>query len=220
MNELLTPSKIIHSKRRSIALVIDNNGDLIVRAPLKCTDESIISFILKKQKWIIEKRTQIQNSNYKIISYKDGDIVPILGKDYIIKLIDIKKIGFEENTILLPTLNPERSLKRYLINLAVQKISERVKYYSANFNFHYRQITITSAKTRWGSCGYNNGINFTYKLIMCPIEVVDYIVVHELCHTVEKNHSKKFWARVEAVLPNYKAQEKWLKDNKLIIDII
>ncbi len=220
MNELLIPSKIIHSRRRSLALVVDNNGDLIVRAPMRCNNESIFSFIIKKQNWIIEKRTNIKNSAYKPINYKDGDIVPILGKNYILKLGEGKQILFDNEFIILPVSSPEKSLKKYLIKLCSRTLTERVNYFCSAYKFKYRQITITSARTRWGSCGYNNGINFTYKLIMCPPEVIDYIVVHELCHTVEKNHSKKFWQKVESILPNYKQQEKWLKDNKCIIEII
>ena len=88
------------------------------------------------------------------------------------------------------------------------------------FGFNYESITISSARTNWGSCGAKNTLNFTYKLAMCPKPVVDYIIVHELCHTKVKNHSSKFWNEVQKCFPEYKTCEKWLKTNRAIINKI
>ena len=89
-----------------------------------------------------------------------------------------------------------------------------------SFLCNYSSISINSAKTRWGSCTPSNKLHFTYKLMLCPIPIVDYIIIHELCHTKVKNHSKKFWQLVEYYYPDYITCEKWLKKNRAIIEFI
>lgn len=100
-----------------------------------------------------------------------------------------------------------------LADKALKYIPERVRYYAPIVGVHYTRITIRNQKTRWGSCSSKGGLNFNCLLMLTPPEVIDYVVVHELCHRKEMNHSKAFWAEVEKVLPDYKSAKKWLKDN-------
>ena len=92
-------------------------------------------------------------------------------------------------------------------------ISRRVAYYAGIMGLSYGNITIRDQKSRWGSCSSTGNLNFSWRLILMPIEVMDYVVVHELAHLMEMNHSKAFWAEVEKVLPDYEVQRKWLKEN-------
>ena len=92
-------------------------------------------------------------------------------------------------------------------------IAERVQWYAAKYGFEYHQVKITKAKTRWGSCSPNGNLNFSWRLIMAPMQAIDYVVVHELVHLHEKNHARGFWAQVEAILPDYVQQVRWLKSN-------
>ena len=100
-----------------------------------------------------------------------------------------------------------------LANKALAYIPERVKYYAPIVGVNYTRITIRNQKTRWGSCSSKGGLNFNCLLMLTPPEVIDYVVVHELCHRKEMNHSKAFWAEVEKVLPDYKSAKRWLKEN-------
>ena len=100
-----------------------------------------------------------------------------------------------------------------LANKALKYIPERVKYFAPIVGVNYSRITIRNQKTRWGSCSTKGGLNFNCLLMLMPPEVIDYVVVHELCHRKEMNHSPAFWAEVEKVLPDYKVAKKWLKDN-------
>jgi predicted metal-dependent hydrolase len=97
--------------------------------------------------------------------------------------------------------------------IAKKTIPERVKYYAALIGVEYGRITIRCQRTRWGSCTSDGNLNFNCLLTMMPQEAMDCVVVHELCHRKELNHSPRFWAEVEKVLPGYKVQRKWLKDN-------
>lgn len=99
-----------------------------------------------------------------------------------------------------------------LANKALKYIPERVAYYAKQIGVNYGGITIRNQKTRWGSCSSKGNLNFNCLLMLTPPEVIDYVVVHELCHRKEMNHSKAFWSEVEKVLPDYKDQIKWLKD--------
>ena len=100
-----------------------------------------------------------------------------------------------------------------LADKALKYIPERVKYFAPIVGVNYSRITIRNQKTRWGSCSTKGGLNFNCLLMLMPPEVIDYVVVHELCHRKEMNHSPAFWAEVEKVLPDYKVAKKWLKDN-------
>lgn len=99
-----------------------------------------------------------------------------------------------------------------LADKALKYIPERVAYFAKQIGVDYGNITIRNQKTRWGSCSSKGNLNFNCLLMMTPPEIIDYVVVHELCHRKEMNHSKAFWSEVEKVLPEYKAWVKWLKD--------
>ncbi len=92
-------------------------------------------------------------------------------------------------------------------------ISQRIKAISDIHGFQYKKICLTSAKKRWGSCSYNNCIRINWRLIMAPADIIDYVIIHELAHTIHKNHSRNFWNYVGLVMPDYKISIKWLKDN-------
>lgn len=105
----------------------------------------------------------------------------------------------------------EEEIER-LIKLAKQVIPEKVAYYARLMEVTYGRITIRKQKTRWGSCSLEGNLNFNGLLMMVPPEVLDYVVVHELCHRLEMNHSSRFWSQVENVIPNYRKPRKWLKE--------
>lgn len=103
--------------------------------------------------------------------------------------------------------------RQHLQNKACVVISRRVAYYAEKLGVSYGKITLRQQKTRWGSCAANGNLNFNWLLILAPPEVLDYVVVHELCHRREMNHSQVFWKEVEKILPDYQERQKWLKDN-------
>ena len=218
--ELIIPNKIIKSNRKSISLIVKNNGEFIVRAPINCKDSEIFKFISRKHDWIIKKRQEHYDNPFHKITFTTTEQITILGKQYNIILVNSSRVKLNENLIEIPKDKSKDKLISFLRNYARKYLTERVRLISCLFNFKYYNITISSAKTNWGSCSHNNRLHFTYKLIMCPEDIIDYIVLHELCHTKVKNHSDKFWALVEKCNPNYKAYDKWLKKNRRIIEVI
>lgn len=111
--------------------------------------------------------------------------------------------GVQENPLLVS------KYKKY----ARKILESRVTYLQQFTGGQYTSITIRDQKTRWGSCSGRGTLSFNWRLILAPPEILDYVVVHELCHLTHMNHSKEFWALVESVIPDYKIKRKWLKEN-------
>lgn len=219
--ELLTPDKIIYSKRKSIALNITNTGDFVVRAPKNCQEEQIYKFIVQKSDWIIKHRLKAKNSyiNNTFIIENNAKF-NILDETYTILLSNKKKVEIIGSNLLIPIENKEQYLIMFLKKQAKMIIKERVEQFASQFNLKYNTVSISSAKTNWGSCSYNNKLHFTYRLLLCPNDVLNYVIIHELAHTQIKNHSREFWALVANFCPNYKIYNKWLKDNKYLMERI
>ncbi len=114
--------------------------------------------------------------------------------------------------------NPRRELTQQEIRLLTTRakriIPQRVRYYAEMMGVDYGRITIRMQKSRWGSCSSKKNLNFNCLLMRAPDEIIDYVVVHELCHLKEMNHSKRFWAEVEKVIPDYADRRKWLRDHQ------
>ena len=111
----------------------------------------------------------------------------------------------------LPKLTAEQV--HALAEKALCVIPDRVRQYAPLVGVTYGRITIRNQRTRWGSCSGKGNLNFNCLLMLCPPEILDYVVVHELCHRKELNHSDRFWSEVERVMPDYRSRRKWLKDN-------
>ena len=133
-------------------------------------------------------------------------------QDWILKHVKkrMNEIREKENT---PAITLTSADVQKLAKDALEYIPERVRHFAPVIGVTYGRITIRNQKTRWGSCSSKGNLNFNCLLMLTPPEVIDYVVVHELCHRLEMNHSPKFWAEVERILPNYKVQKEWLKDN-------
>ena len=114
--------------------------------------------------------------------------------------------------VVAPEKLTEQEVKR-LREKTMQLVTERVKHYAPMMGVQYHQIVIRTQRTRWGSCSSKGNLSFNCLLGLMPPEVLDYVVVHELCHLIEMNHSKQFWDAVEQMMPDYKVHRKWLKDN-------
>lgn len=220
---MIEPKKIVKSRRKTIALVIDSDGELIVRAPFYASNRDIMRFVQEKQDWIEQKSEEmkLKKQERPKLALQDGETIPYLGRECMIFRGMTKKIYFDGKAFLLPEAGDAGTkLVTWYKKRAAVILRERVETIAKNMQVVPEGIKITSAKTRWGSCSGTNHINFSWRLIMCPPEVVDYVVVHELCHILHKNHSRSFWESVERVDASYREHEKWLKDNRRIMEIL
>ena len=166
--------KLVRSKRKTLSIEINENCEIIIRAPLKMSEREIEKFILEKLDWIRKslEKMKVRAENRRI--YTDEDI----------------KALYKKAKELLP---------------------ERVKYWAGVTGFMPTGVKITGAKKRFGSCSPKNSLCFSVYLFDYPMEAIDYVIVHELCHIREHNHSPAFWALVKKYLPDYKERQNLLK---------
>jgi predicted metal-dependent hydrolase len=211
-------NKLTRSKRRTIALIIERDGTLTVRAPMRASHAMIEEFIQQKADWIIRTRGKLQAlEKIPAKRYFEGETFLFLGSFFDLKLVGLQRpsLQFDNGFTLSHSAQTkgEQCFTRWYKERAYEIISKRVQEYARQYSFAPKQVKITSAKTRWGSCSPNGTLNFTWRLVMAPLDVIDYVVVHELAHLRVKNHSSKFWKVVEAIDPDYKKKRMWLREN-------
>lgn len=214
--------QVVRSNRKSVALVIDNEANLIVRAPIQMPDKTIDEFVHKKRRWINEKQQQVAvfGEKHPPVVVETGESIMYLGSNYAIIKDAVESVEVSGNELLVPENYDVEELTSWLKEQATQIISERVALYANVMGVVPGTIKLSEAKARWGSCSTKDNLNFAWRLIMCPLYVIDYVVVHELSHITYKNHSSAFWARVKTVLPIYEDAQEWLKINKKLMEIL
>ncbi len=216
------PYEIIRSKRKSLGLTIDNEGRLIVRAPIRLSEKHITNFIKEKEQWISEKQGQARASaaKYSPITLENGENILYLGEYYTVQRQAGQAVTIEDGKLLVPDEMIPAGFAGWLKDQAGTMIKKRVVYYAEMMGVKYTSVKMSAARRRWGSCGAADTLNFAWRLVMCPISVIDYVVVHELCHIIHKDHSVKFWNLVAELMPDYKRCQKWLRQNRALMDII
>lgn len=185
-------------------------------------DTTIDEFVHKKRRWINEKQQQVAvfGEKHPPVVVETGESIMYLGSNYAIIKDAVEIVEISGNELILPEGYDIGTLTTWLKEQAMQIISERVALYANVMGVAHGTVKLSEAKARWGSCSTKNNLNFAWRLIMCPLSVIDYVVVHELSHISYKNHSPAFWARVKTVLPNYEDDQEWLKVNKKLMEII
>jgi hypothetical protein len=214
--------KIIRSKRKTISLGVTPDATLVVRAPFDTSVEKIQELVIQKRFWIKEKMVAVKKNGITTDKeFENGEGFLFLGKSYKLKIQDCDKIELSGGLCLPKKYknNAREKLIEWYREKALEKITERVEWYSKNTGWRFKSVKINDAKSRWGSCGASGSLNFTWRLIMAPIAIVDYVVVHEMAHIQEKGHSKKFWNRIKTILPDYEQREKWLKENRKFLNV-
>ena len=171
---------VIRSNRKTVAIQVNSDLSVTVRAPRSVSEKDIEEILKKKEAWISKHIEKIKET----------------------------KERFEAE----PTEKLTREKVIALADEALKVIPERVEYFAKVIGVTYGKITVRNQKTRWGSCSSKGNLNFNCLLMLAPPEVLDYVVVHELCHRKQMNHSKAFWLEVAKVLPHYKEVRKWLKE--------
>ena len=211
--------ELIRAKRRTIAIQVRADGKVIVRAPLRVAEKVIRTFVESKADWITRKKAEAAlRPLVAERSFRDGEIFLLLGRKIPLKVVPSQRAAltltnaaFLISAKALP--NAANVFEKWYKAYALQVLNERVRLYAAQHGFQPGRIRISSARTRWGSCSTNGTLSFTWRLVMAPLDVVDYVVIHELVHLRVHNHSKTFWEGVAALIPDYKHRVAWLKAN-------
>ena len=205
------------SKRKTVAIYV-RDGSVEVRAPLRMVKYDIDRFVMSKEKWITDKlvisnERSAQRESF-ILDYNSS--LTYRGKQYPIEAREGERAGFDgERFYMPPKLMPEQiketGIKIYRL-LAKNYLIGRTSEYALRMSVVPAAVKITGARTRWGSCSGKKSINYSWRLIMADDDVIDYIIVHELAHLTELNHSERFWKIVENTLPDYIIRQARLKE--------
>jgi len=214
---------LIRSKRKTIAIHITKEGQVEVRAPHKAKQKDINAFVISKRDWIEKHLKRMEEAKESRLDFtlNYGEYLRLMGRTYPIVERLGDKIGFDGQCFYLPPNLPSSLIKEMVISIYKQvakgTLTHRTMAYARETGLMPTAIKVNSAKTRWGSCSSKKSINFSWRLIMADEKVIDYVIVHELAHLKELNHSPRFWAVVESILPDYKKRQKRLKEFQKMI---
>jgi len=221
---MIVPDEVIRSNRRTLSLSILKNGKVVVKAPTKMREETISNFISSKQGWIQTKLNAVYATNAKFQDVISMEKVLIFGNKYSILLADTNKIELGNNLqIIFPTkiaANKRiKNLKTWLKKFAKSTLEQRLNYIANQYNFKPSAFKINDSSGRWGSCNSRGTICINFRVMMLPPAIADYILIHELCHLKEMNHSPRFWQLVSTIYSQVKAAREELKHYGFLLSL-
>ncbi|MBN2146936.1 MAG: M48 family metallopeptidase [Anaerolineales bacterium] len=209
--------QVIRTRRKTVALIVERDGRLVVRAPLRFPQAQILDLVRQKADWVRARQEEAHlraalSAEHRFV---EGECFWYLGETHPLAIVERSAPAltlrrcFELARPAQPQARPV--FEAWYRRQARQIITERVDMLAARWGLRYGRLRFSSARTRWGSCSRGGTLSFTWRLVMAPLPVIDYVVIHELAHLEHPNHSKAFWARVGEMLPDYAVRRKWLK---------
>ena len=203
---------LIRSKRKTITIYV-RDGNVEVRAPLKTPKYEIDQFVASKEKWI---KSRLAASSERLAQRKNfsldyGDCVTYRSKQYPIVAKEGKRVGFDEERFYMPPEQIKAACVQIYRSLAKRDLTPKVLDFAKQMQVTPVAVKINGANFRWGSCSTKKSLNFSWRLIRAEDSIIDYVVVHELAHIIEMNHSERFWAIVDSVLPDFRERKAKLR---------
>lgn len=213
------------NKRKTVSIYVEPNGDVNVLAPEKISVNDLNHIIEKKKYWIYKSLSELEELNATSVKreIKNGEGFLYLGKSYKLK---IKKNLKQPLSLRQGRFHLDRDYQDYAIEYFIKfykskgekHIQQRVDYFKGKLGVTPNPIRIMDLQNRWGSCS-DKYINFHWKIMMAPMQIIDYVIVHELAHLIEAKHNDKFWEIIESVIPDYKTRKDWLRINGANLDL-
>lgn len=208
---------VIYAARKTLTITVERDRSVVVRAPHGTPREQIDAIVERKKLWLYEKISHVQKHDrpLKPREFISGSTVLYLGKNYRLEIIseDFDGVLFDQK-FLISKASAARApelLREWYMRRAKERFTPLALTYARHMGVRYNDILISDLKYRWGSCTPKNNLNFNWRLIKAPLRVVEYVVVHELTHLLESNHTADFWAVVRNQLPDYLKSKDWLK---------
>lgn len=217
--------ELVKGRGKRLSAMIDEYGRMVVRVPQGVPHAAVDSFVEKHKRWLVTQYYQaLEQCKAFLHEFAEGEALYFLGKPYPLKIREGgtgRRVRVERlpDCFLIQGTDLTKEIKKaamedwYIRNARI-RFESRCAYFAPLLGVTYHTIRIKNQKSRWGSCSGKGNLNFNWKLIMAPEEVLDYLVVHELCHLKYMNHSKEFWSLVASLLPDYKKQEQWIEENQ------
>ncbi len=220
---------LIRSKKRrkTISLHVKDDGEIVIYTPYRTPKWEIEKFLKEKQSWIAKKVSEGEKRKKEAEkTFLPGEKFLYLGEWYPLEMKESVNeelpltLAFGKFILRRDHLGKARDLfYHWYKKEAKEKITARVAHYSNRFQLLPEGIRITNARSRWGSCSRHNRLSFSWRIIMASLTIIDYVLIHELVHIREKNHSKKFWDDLESILPDYRKHRSWLRENGHLLQL-
>lgn len=219
--------KIIYSSsRKTLTITVERDRSIVVRAPTGTHPDKIQQIVESRKQWLYEKihheqkyRVPLHPTGKELVN---GESLLYLGRYYRLELVDDQtEIKFINNRFRVPkalTENGGEIFQDWYIQKAKEKILPRVNLYAKKLGVRFNQAKITDSKYRWGSCTPQDNVNFNWRLIKAPMFVIDYVVVHELAHLIESNHTPRFWQIIRSQIATMDKAKQWLKEHGQMLE--
>ena len=214
--------KIVRSpKRKTLTISVERDRTIIVHAPESTSEQTVQRLVDSKRQWIFEKLHHAQKYQERIHppgkEVVSGESAPYLGRDYRIEITETESGEVEFSRFFMVPVSHQRqrreALKAWYVDRAKETILPRVEQAARELGVTFKAAKVVDNQYRWGSCTVNSTVNFNWRLIKAPMFVIDYVVVHELAHLLENNHTPRFWNIVRANTPKMEKAQAWLKDH-------
>ena len=209
-----------HKRARRLLMRLDyaeSNPSINVTVPPNCTVNDVTRFLQRAQVWLEMQLQQRNTESQSRIVFQEGAIISVLGRHVCIQrsqLKTVKQIHVHKDKLIIPEqLFETHHIQAFLQGELKQYLEQKTWQYAHTLNETVSKLSVRALKSRYGSCSSSRRISFASKLVFAPLKVIEYVCVHEVAHLKEMNHSQRFWEIVATLLPNYKAQEQWLKLN-------
>ena len=211
--------KVNKTKRRTTEIVVDTSGVEILTSEQK-SHKQIQNLVKKNSRWIFRKQLWANNQSDLKIIFKQGSKLPYLGKKYFLKIEESKNEGIclSQGKFLIKvkkntTKKVQKIFKNWLKQHAQKIIEKRAHQYEEKLGVKFDKIIIKDHKERWGSVSSNNTININLSILCAPSKIIDYVIIHELCHLKIPDHSPKYWNLLYKMMPDYEIHKEWLSVN-------
>ncbi len=222
---VIAPDIILKSNRKTLSLCVMKDGSVVVHAPNRASESQIERFVLSKQPWLASKIAIIENTRQKFSEVISGEECLFFGVQCKkIKSDTTRRIDFDQNhNIVVPNGVGEDKeillIKNWYKKQAKEILVKRTKEIMNKIKLIPSDIKINDAKCKWGSCNTKGVVSFNWRVVMLEPAVIDYVIVHELCHLVEFNHSKKFWSLVNTFLSDAHKRKQKIKEYAFLLDM-
>jgi len=217
--------------RKTTDIVIERDGSVVVRPPVDCTPEEVDRVVDSKRVWIYRNLAEWKDLNACAVvrEWVNGETFLYLGREHRLKLVNetSESLKLKNGSFCLgrPTIEERgpvaarEAFKNYYTTKGKERLAARVDFYAPKAGVGPKKIMVKDMGYRWASCSASGNLNFHWKCMMAPARIIDYIVVHELCHMHHANHSDAFWNEVDKVLPDYRERKNWLRLHGAKLDL-
>lgn len=223
--------EVVRSRRSTADIIIERDGSVLVRAPEWADDDQIANIVTSKHYWIFRGLAEWRNLNATRVlrEYKNGEGFLYLGRAYRLLLVGdqdeplqlrngrftMRRDLAEQGDITAT----KAAFRDYYIARGLERLRQRVDYYTPKVGMSATSVEVRDLGNRWASCSSTGALAFHWKCMMAPQTIIDYIVVHELCHFHHRDHTDAFWNEVDKVLPDYRERKDWLRRNGAGLDV-